>query len=45
MGDLGGVCHQPEAAHRADEHEQRHGEQHVSWNRNQAVKMKTRRVV
>lgn len=31
MGDPGGVCHQPEAADRADEHEQRHGEQHVSW--------------
>lgn len=30
MGDSGGVCHQPETAHGANEHEQRHGKQYVS---------------
>lgn len=31
LGDTGGVRHQPEAAHRSDEHEQRHGKQHVCF--------------
>lgn len=30
MGDSGGVRHQLETAHRPNEHEQRHGKQHVS---------------
>ena len=30
MGDTGGVRHQLETAHRPNEHEQRHGKQHVS---------------
>lgn len=30
MGDAGGVCHQPKAAHRPNEHEQRDGKQYVS---------------
>lgn len=29
MGDAGGVRHQPQTAHCANEHEQRHGQQHV----------------
>lgn len=30
MGDIGGVRHQLETAHRPNEHEQRHGKQYVS---------------
>lgn len=30
VGDPGGLCHKPEAADCADEHEQRHGKQYVS---------------
>ena len=33
VGDPCGVCHQLEAAHGANEHEQCHGKQHVSYRK------------
>lgn len=32
MGDTGGIRHQPQTTYRSNEHEQRHGQQHVGDN-------------